>query len=290
MNIGEIPKHAFSYLSNVTLIEIEQSNIGIIAGCAFENIYSLQELVFDKTVIGNIESYAFNGLSKMKRIEFLKSRIGRFKSFAFYELSYIEKLNLLETNFLYFYSNAVYGLHNISTLTLTSNNMSDIVTDAFRDVKVDTLRVSSNSLWNMHCGVLDVMFQSARTFSFSGNTFYCNCSVHWMLSTSGRQKYAEILPDNMCHGPGKMNETANLSEVNFSDLNCKTIKKDEPLQCDEIKIKNLNPTCDPSKRRPNNPNGQNEEDGDAGNGVSSAIITVTILCASLVTSFLVSNK
>ena len=291
MNIGEIPKHAFSYLPNVTLIEIEQSNIGVIAGCAFQNIYSLKELVFDKTVIGNIESYAFNGLSQMKRIEFLKSRIGRFKSFAFHELSYIENINLMEMNFLYFYSNAVYGLHNISMFVLTNNNMSDIVTDAFRDVNVDMVTVSSNTFWNMHCGVLDVMFQSASTFSFSGNTFYCNCSVHWMLSTSGRQKYAEILTDNKCHGPGKMNETGNLADVNFSDLNCKNIKKDDPLKCDEIKIKILNPTCNPGPPRSKGKksNEQTTEDEDPGNSVSSATLTITLLFISIVTNVLVQK-
>ncbi|XP_053374322.1 slit homolog 3 protein-like [Mercenaria mercenaria] len=286
MNIGEIPKHAFSYLPNVTLIEIEQSNVGIIAGCAFKNIYSLQEILFDKTVIGNVESFAFNGLSKMKRIEFLKSRIGRLKSFAFYQLSEIANINLLETNFLYFYSNALYGINNVSTMVLTSNNVSDIVTDAFRDVKVDNLLATSNTFWNMHCGVLDVMFQSANTFSFSSNTFYCNCSISWMLSTSGRQKYAEILPDSRCHGPGKMNETTNLANVKFSDLNCKNKKEDHTPTCNEIKIKILNPTCNPSGRPGRQGNGGTGEEGKGDNGASSLVFTFQIFVVSFITVFL----
>lgn len=284
MNIGEIPKHAFSYLPNLTLIEIEQSNVGYISGCAFMNIPSLKTLVFDKTVVGSIESYAFNSMSKMQRIEFFKSRIGRLKAFALYKLSDIININFIDTNIQYFYSNALYGISNITSLDLVNNNVSDIVTDAFREVQVDSLQMTENSFWNMHCGVLDVIFRSADSFVFRENTFYCNCSIYWLLSTSGQQIYKDFLNSNRCHGPGKLNETLSLSHVTFSDLNCKKKKENEPLKCDEIKHKILNPTCDARHRHPAHASGDTHDDGSDGNGGNS--LTAATLIFYCFVSFL----
>lgn len=273
MNIGEIPKLAFSYLPNVTLIEIEQCNVGIIAGCAFMNMPSIEKIVFDKTVIGNIESYAFNSLNNMKQIEFFKSRIGRLKAFAFYKLSLITTFNLVETNIQFFYSNALYDIRNVTEMVLANNNISDIVTSAFRDVRVDALQVTSNSFWNMHCGVLDGLMLSTDVFSFTSNTFYCNCSVHWMLDTTGREKYNSLLPETACHGPGKLNETATLGHVSFDELKCKRRKTDSKYNCGEVEIRILNPTCGANRGH----GGLDEDSSEDGSGTASTNLLLILV-------------
>lgn len=244
MNVEEIPKHAFSYLPNITLIEFEQSNVGRIAGCAFKDMYSLKKLTFDKVVVGSIESFAFNGLNELQQIEFSKSRIGRLKSFAFYQITEVVYFNFKETNIEYFYSNAFTRVQNVSTMLFASNNISDVVTSAFREVNVRGIEIKSNTFWNVHCGVLGEISRShIDSFVFNFNSFYCNCSISNMIDTYGREKFKTIISENTCHGPKPFMSITSLKAMDLGELHCKIPITDDPVKCKEIKLRIVNPSC-----------------------------------------------
>ncbi|XP_052814018.1 slit homolog 2 protein-like [Mya arenaria] len=243
MNVLTIPPKAFSYLKNISKIEINQGNIGTIQSCAFADLPSVKQLLFEKAVIGNVESYAFNGLTEVDKIEFTNSRIGRLKPFGFSDIESLGMLSFINTNIPNFYSHGLYNIREVSTLYFKKNNVSDMVTGALTDIKnISNAEVTSNTFWNMHCGNLDTLFSMGRNVMFEDNQFYCNCSVNYILNTVGRVKYGVILPKNKCHGPKALVEKNTLWHVFFHELGCRNQDPSTALPCTQIKL-NFNPRC-----------------------------------------------
>lgn len=243
MNIGEIPPKAFSYLPNLKIIEITNSNIGLVAGCAFSELATIVKIVIDKTVIGSVESYAFIGLQSLKQLEMNDCKIGRLKPFAFYNISNITLFNMIKVNILNFYSHALFKISNITEMVFASNNISDMLTGSLMKMEgVMSLVIEMNTFWNMHCGVLDSFYNINERLAFENNTFYCNCSIYWLLLPNIREKYNGILPRLRCHGPDGLKNKESLANVSFSDIACKQMNTNSAAVCENKPI-NPDPVC-----------------------------------------------
>lgn len=280
MNTEEIPARAFSYLPNITRIEIKSSNFGQISRCAFTDMPSIKRIIFEKSVIGSIESYAFWGLRNLEQIEIFETRIGRLKPFAFYRLSNINVMNLIQSNVPVWYSHALYDIMNVNMMIFNRNNISDMATGAIRMLtNVTSVQVTQNTFWNMHCGVLPSLLETGQTTQFfTNNSFYCNCSIANMVNTTGRVKYIDLLQKTKCVGPDNMKNKTSLWEVNFSELMCSGIGADTVLPCD-LQVITPNPQC----TAPVTPEGEASAEGEGNGGkelsYTPVVAIVTLICA-----------
>ena len=276
MNTIELPAHAFSYLVNITIIEIKSSNFGKIARCAFTDLPSVKRIVFDKSVIGSIEPYAFWGLNGIEQIELFETRIGRLKPFAFYKLANINVMSIIQSNLPIWYTHAFYDISNVNMLIFNRNNVSDMATGAIMLLNnVTSVQVTQNTFWNMHCGVLPALLDLGRTTQFfTNNSFYCNCSIASLVNTTGRVKYIDLLQKTNCVGPDPMKNKTSLWAVDFNEIGCTNIGKDTGLPCTHPMII-PNPQC----VEPAVPEGEAsaEGEGSGGNALLSYICTVTLV-------------
>ncbi|KAL4222578.1 Leucine-rich repeat-containing protein 3 [Mactra antiquata] len=232
MNIGAIPRNAFSYLPRLQEVEFVQGNVREIAGCAFMDMPSIDTIKFEKTNIARINSYAFFGLDNVTNIVFANSKLGYLESFAFYQLNNVVTFNVLYSAIDYLSAGSFYDVQSVSVLLFSNNNISDVITGAFSDVTTENFHVMTNTFWNMDCGVFNGMNQSSSVpFEFIGNTFYCNCSIEWLLNDEGKSQYGKFMGNNKCHGPSSLKTKVSLKDVAFNELGCKRRTADQTLEC-----------------------------------------------------------
>ena len=225
LNVRYIPVHAFNGLPNLKKIHITNSNIAEFQTCSMSGLSNLTELIVDKSAIGNIESYAFMGLRNIGELKLENCRIGRIKPFAFYDISTITILNLINVHMRNVYSQAFTEVSKIEHIVFHNNNFSDVVMSAFGDLsRGSQFEAYENKFWNLQCGNLDDLRRNTSSFHFALNTFYCNCSINWLISDVGRDAYDTLLPNIKCHGPDPMVNITSVSTINLPNMNCKRPK------------------------------------------------------------------
>ena len=232
LNVRYMPVNAFKDLPNLRKIHITNSNIAEFQSCSLSGLSNLTEIIVDKSAIGNIESYAFMGLTNIGELRFENCRVGRMKPFGFYDISNITILNMINVHMRNVYSQAFYNVSNIEHIVFHKNNFSDVVTAAFNDLtRGSQFEAYENKFWNLQCGNIDDLMRATGSFYFDKNTFYCNCSVSWLLSDNGRSLYDTLLSQSSCHGPDDMINVTSLKSVKFSDLKCTRLTQSSPAQC-----------------------------------------------------------
>ena len=247
LNVRYLPVKAFSNLPNLKVLHITNSNIAEFQSCSVSDLKNLSKLIVDKSAIGNIESYAFQELRNIEEIKIENCRIGRIKPFAFYDIANITIWNMIKVHMRNVYADAFYNVFDIEHMVFHQNNFSDVVTNAFDQVSnITSFEAHENKFWNMQCGNLDDLKNAVTgNFHFSHNTFYCNCSVKWLLSDDARVKYDNILTENGCHGPDDILalKLANMSPIEFSSLNCVGPTHSSSVKCKEAERLTPKPKC-----------------------------------------------
>ena len=248
LNVLYIPVKAFANLPNIKTIHITNSNIAEFQSCSIADLNNITKIIIDKSAIGNIESYAFKNLTNIEEIRFENCRIGRIKPFAFYDIENITLWNMINVHARNIYSEAFYDVSDIENMVFHKNNFSDVVTGAFQFMEnVTNFEAHENKFWNLQCNNLDDLMNIAtEKFFFGHNTFYCNCSVNWLLNDVARAKYGTVLKNNFCHGPDNIVKEfgkQDLSAIGFSKLNCKTSKKSSDVKCTGVEKLVPKPRC-----------------------------------------------
>ena len=236
LNVRYIPVKAFTDLPNIKTIHITNSNIAEFQSCSISDLNNLTKIIIDKSAIGNIESYAFKNLKNIEEIRLENCRIGRIKPFAFYDIENITMWNMINVHMRNVYTEAFYGVSDIENMVFHKNNFSDVVTGTFKYLtNVKNFEFHENKFWNLQCRNLDdLMNAGTEKFYFGENTFYCNCSVSWLLNDVARAKYGTLLQLNFCHGPESITREFgkhNLSAIGFSNLNCQRLTKSSDAEC-----------------------------------------------------------
>lgn len=277
LNVRYIPVKAFTNLPNIKTIHITNSNIAEFQSCSISDLHSLAKIIIDKSAIGTIESYAFINLKNIEELRLENCRIGRIKPFAFYDISNITVWYMIKVHMRNVYSEAFYQVSNIEHLVFHKNNFSDVVTGAFDQLSnVKTFDSYENKFWNLQCGNLNALKKAVtENFNFLQNTFYCNCSVSWLLNDIARAQNGTLLSQNLCHGPEViMNDLGehNLESVKFSQLNCVRLTKSSTVECKEVEKIIPNPKC-PEPGQPSvDVIADNKKDtGDNGKGSAASL-------------------
>nr|XP_039252706.1 leucine-rich repeat-containing protein 15-like [Styela clava] len=158
--ITDISQQAFAGLTKLTYLKLDNNRItGIQSGTFSILAASLQFLSIQNNQLASIDIGQFNGLKNLETLNLKDNRISHIDGSAFFSLNSINELYLDGILIREFTNNMFDGLENLEILSISNNEHFDKLPDGFgknfRNLR--TLNISSNNLGNLNSDSFDDM-------------------------------------------------------------------------------------------------------------------------------------
>lgn len=119
------------YLSNLTELKLQQTQIQLIDNGTFENLSFLERLDLSQNIMENVSTATFLGLVSLKYLDLSSNRLACIVE-AFTDLVNVEQLNLRDNEIPQLTRSSFTGLNKVQYLNLDSNRISSIDVGTFQ--------------------------------------------------------------------------------------------------------------------------------------------------------------
>jgi len=149
--ITSIAPDAFSWYTNLQIINLAGNQLTTITSWAFNGLSNLQKLLLGNDSITNIESWAFSGLSNLQFLYLNSNKITNIVDWTFAGLSWLQTLNLsLNPNLAAIWINVFSGDVSLTGLDLSNHKLTSLGNWLFAGLtNLQVLNLSGNQISNI---------------------------------------------------------------------------------------------------------------------------------------------